>query len=170
MRAEEEVFVDALTRAIVADIGAHPPNGTLVRVILRWFEWRSPKYLTLHVLGTADDDEGEPWAPLEWSNLDDELERTERVVAHPDVVETSAVLGTIYETVDDVPPEHPPSPAIREVVRRLPEALIAVPRVPHFAAVASHFEQYGMYASLQAANPPEVVALLEDRDELPPDE
>lgn len=167
MRAEEEAFVAALTAAITADVAAHPANGTPVRVILRWFEWRSPKYLTLHVLGTEDDDEDEPWAPLEWSNLDDELERTERVVADPDVVETSEILGAIYEQVDDIPEEHPPSPAIQEVVRRLAATLTGV---PHFAVVASHFEQYGMDASLRAANPAEVVALLEARDELPPDE
>ena len=170
MSPEEEAFSAALTAAIVADIGAYPPNGTLVRVIVRWFEWRSPGYLTVHVLGTEDDDQDEPWAPLEWFNGDDDLERTDRIVGRPDVVQTAAVLGPLYEQVDDIPEEHPPPPAIREVIRRLPDALAAYPRVPHFAVVASHFEQYGMLDSLQASNPPEVVALLEARDELPPDE
>lgn len=170
MTPEEEAFASTLTAVIAADVAANPANGTLVRVILRWFEWRSPEYLTLHVLGTEDDDQDEPWAPLEWDNGDDQLQRTNRIVNHPDVVRTAAALQPQYEDRDDIPAEHPPSPAIRAVVARLPSTLAHLKRVPHFAVVASHFEQYGMLVSLQEANPPEVVAMLEARDELPPDE
>ena len=35
LTVEEEAFADALTRAIVADLGAYPPNGTLARFVLR---------------------------------------------------------------------------------------------------------------------------------------
>ena len=171
LTAEEDAFADALTRAIVADLGAHPPNGTLARFVLRWFEWRDPGYLTLHALGTGDEYAHEDaWLPLEWSNLDDELERTQRVLERAEVAQASANLGPIYELVEDIPDEHPPPPAIRAVIKGLPQALAAVPRTDYFAVAASHFEAYGMLDSLQASNPRAAIDALAARDELPPDE
>ncbi len=72
MSPEEEAYASAMTRAIVVDIAAHPANGELARIVLRWFEWDDPAYFTLHVLGTEDDDQGEAWYPLEWLNVDEE--------------------------------------------------------------------------------------------------
>jgi len=109
------------------DLAAYPPNGTLARFVLRWFEWRDPSHVTLHALGTDDEYAHEDaWLPLEWSNLDDELERTQRLLDGADIAQTSANLGPIYELVEDIPDEHPPPPAIRAVIQRLPQALAAI--------------------------------------------
>ena len=170
MSVEEETYASAMTRAIAADIAAHPPNGELVRVILRWFAWDDPlESLTLHVLGTEDDPEGEAWYTLEWSNLDEELAQTQRVTDDPAVQRAAEALGAFYaEREDEIPDEHPASPAIKAVIQRLPDALAAIPRVSYFAATASHFEGYGIVDALVAT--PEAIAALEARDELPPDE
>ena len=171
LAAEEDAFADALTRAIVADLAAYPPNGTLARFVLRWFEWRDPSHVTLHALGTDDEYAHEDaWLPLEWSNSNDEFERTQRVLDRADVAQTSANLGPIYELVEDIPDEHPPPPAIRAVIQRLPQALAAIPRTDYFAVAASHFEAYGILNSLQASNPQATIDALAARDELPPDE
>ena len=79
-------------------------------------------------------------------------------------------LGPIYELVEDIPDEHPPPPAIRAVIQRLPQALAAIPHTDYFAVAASHFEAYGMLDSLQASNPQTAIDALTIRDELPPDE
>lgn len=169
LTAEEEAFVDALVGAIVADLGAYPPNGALVRFVLRWFDWSDPAYMTLHALGAEDEYTREgAWRPLEWSNVDRELERAGRVTEQPEVARTAAALAAIYELVEDIPEEYPTSPAIRAVMRRLPQALSAVPRTDHFAAAASHFEAYGIRASLAESNSSAVIQALTARDELPP--
>jgi hypothetical protein len=169
MSPEEEAYASALTRAIAADIAAHPPNGELVRFVLRWFLWDDPLHIMLHVLGSDDDDQGEPWYPLEWSNLDEELARTDRVTSDPDVHRAAKALGPYYaERKDEIPDEHPASPAIKAVIRRLPDAIASVPSVAHFAATASHFEAYGMLDTLVASA--HALAELEARDELPPDD
>ena len=170
MHSEEEAYAAALTRAIAADIGSHPPVGALVRVVIRWFRWDDPLYFTLHALGDGDEYfHDDAWLPLEWSNLDAEIERTDRVSAHPEVQRTGADLAPIYAALepDEIPDEHPPSPAITEVARRLSDALGTLPRVPHFAVTASHFEAYGMLPILEAYAGPTVLAALEALDELP---
>lgn len=53
-------------------------------------------------------------------------------------------------------------------MRRLPQALSALPLTDHFAVAASHFEAYGMRASLAESNSPAVSEALTARDELPP--
>jgi hypothetical protein len=169
LTVEEEAFADALVGAIVADLRAYPPKDALARFVLRWFDWSDPSYMTLHALSTEDEYTHEDaWLPLEWSNVDVELERARRVSEQVEVAQTAAALAAIYELVEDIPEEHPPSPAIRAAVRLLPTALSAMPRTDHFAVAASHFEAYGMRASLAESNPPAVIEALTARDELPP--
>ena len=63
--------------------------------------------------------------------------------------------------------EHPASPAITEVARRLPDALAGLPRVAHFAVAAAHFEDHGMLDIVEAFAGQKVLEALAARDELP---
>jgi hypothetical protein len=106
MIAEEERFAAELARAIADDVHAHPPGGELVRVVLRWFEAADPLYFTVHALGEEEAQEvpaDDAWYPLEWPNVDDELERTERVADDPGVQEAGEALAAVYaETAEEV--------------------------------------------------------------------
>jgi hypothetical protein len=174
---EEDAYAAAFARAIAEDIAAHPPGGDLVRVVLRWFEQDDPLYFTVHALGAEEAGEvpGEDaWLPLEWPNVDAEMERSDRLSEHPDVQQTGEALKATYEpAAEDEQPEGEwgPSPATVEVVRRVPDALAAagVGRADDFAASAAHFEGWGALAVLEEVADPDVLAALDERDELPID-
>lgn len=59
-----------------------------------------------------------------------------------------------------------PSPALLEVVRRLPAALGQLARAPYFAVTAAHFEGFGPEEVLEATADPDVLAALRKRGEL----
>ena len=170
MTLEEEAFATALARAFVSDIEAHPPRGALARVVVRWFTWDDPLYFTLHAFGEHDEAAaGNEWYPLTWSNVDAELQRADRVREDPEVQRTGEALQAAYEDDEDLAeePVGSPSPPVLDVVRRLPTALEALPRMPHFAAAAAHFEGYGPEYVLRTVASPELKAQLAARDEFP---
>ena len=66
MTTVEDRYAEALAAAIAADLKENPPPGSLVRVVIRWFD--GPLYLTIHALGTEQEDDVEPdaaWAHFE---------------------------------------------------------------------------------------------------------
>jgi len=133
----------------------------------------------VHVLtasGREDVPPGDAWYPLEWPNVDEELERTDRLTARAGVQRTGRPLADTYENdpamQDDVAEwgeQLSPSPAVVETVRRLPDALrsAGVPLDDEFAASAAHFEGYGALAVLKATAYPGTIAALDARGELP---
>ncbi|MFE9577407.1 hypothetical protein ACFYO1_13540 [Nocardia sp. NPDC006044] len=174
MASPEDEFATALARAIAEDLRAHPPAGALVRVVVRWFEEARPLYFTVHALGADERAEVPPedaWYPLEWENLDEELDRGERVEDDPGVRRTGEALEAVYRAnspgrdYDDFRP----SPAITEVIRRLPDELRAagVRLDAEFTTSAAHFEGMGALALLQDLTPPHLIAALKARGEMP---
>jgi hypothetical protein len=181
MTPEEDAYAAAFAAAIAEDIAAHPPGGDLTRVVLRWFEHDDPLQFTVHALGAEEAGEvplEDAWLPLEWPNVDAEMERTDRLLEHPDVQRTGEALQATYEppagddeVVAAAEGAWGPSAATIEVVRRLPEALTAAGVAPaeDFAASAAHFEGWGALAVLEEVADPDVLAALDERDELPID-
>jgi hypothetical protein len=157
-----------LAGAIADDVRTAPPDGPVVRVVLRWFEEADPAYFTVHVLGAherGDVAPGDAWYPLEWPNVDREIDRTDRVSADREVVRAGEVLKALYESaVSDGP-----TAAIVEVVRALPPALKAagVALDPELAVSAAHFEGFGALDVLRDVATSQVLAALEARGELP---
>ena len=93
-------YGDALAAALAADLAAHPVEGLLVRVVIRWFWEGDPAYLTWHALGVADEQPEDPedgWYPLEWPNADRELERTDRVLANRALQQAAGALHQSFE-------------------------------------------------------------------------
>lgn len=176
MIPEEQQFAEAFARAVAEDIRAHPAGGPLVRVVVRWEEDVEPLSFTVHALG-ADEREEVPaedaWYPLEWPNLDHELERTDRVsddpVLHGAADELKAQYADREEQEEEAAGTFGASPAIVEAVRALPDALreAGVPLDEEFVATASHFEGWGALKVLEDTADPDVLAALEERDELP---
>lgn len=175
--AQEDEYAASFARAIAEDLRAHPPAGALVRVVIRWFEGDDPLYFTVHALGSeerADVPPEDAWHPLEWPNVDQEIERTDRLTEHPGVRHTGEALKATYETgtpewaKDDAGTI---SPATIDVVRRLTIELQAagVRLDDEFAASAAHFEGWGALAVLRDLADPHVLAALEARGELPAD-
>ena len=175
MIGEEERFAAELARSIAEDLQAHPPGGDLVRVVLRWFEAADPLYFTVHALGEEEAQEvpaDDAWYPLEWPNVDEGLERTERVVEDPGVQEAGEVLAAAYEESAEEPEETgewTPSQAIVEAVRLLADALrgAGVPLAERFAASAAHSEGWGVLKVLEATADSDALHALEEQDELP---
>lgn len=184
----EDTFAARLSAAIAADVAAHPPNGALQRLVLRWHVQDDPMYFTLHALGTGDGLEAasgdEAWAPLEWAECDREFERTDRVIGTDGLAASSEALAAIYEQqideildrqeageVIELGPGGDVSRAILETVGLLPEALrkAGVSLDPAFAAIAQDFEGCGAFEVLQLTAPASVVELLRTRGELPLD-
>lgn len=172
MIAQEARFAIALVEAVVDDLRRNPPAGAVVRVVIRWFEADDPAYFTLHVLGSAERAAvcaEDAWYPLEWSNVEREMERTHRVAGVPAVVSAGDELQEHYRSHPDDGGNWEPSAAIREAVRRLPEALRSaeIPTDPELAVSAAHFEGWGALAVLEDVAAPELIAALEARGELP---
>lgn len=175
MIPEEERFAAELARAVAEDVRAQPPGGDLVRIILRWFEAADPLYFTVHALGEDEAQEvpaDDAWYPLEWPNLDDELERSERVAEDPGVVETGEALAAAYAEAEEEPEETgewTPSLAIVEAVRLMADALrgAGVSLAERFAASAAHSEGWGVLKVLEATADSDALHALEEQDELP---
>ena len=179
MIPEEQQFADTFARAVAEDIRAHPAGGRLVRVVVRWEQETEPLNFTLHALGEDEAEDVAPedaWYPLEWPNLDHEMERGDRLADDPILQRAGQELQTQY--ADSGEPEgeeaagewgHGASPAIVEAVRALPEALrdAGVPLQEEFVATASHFEGWGALKVRAETADPDVLAALEERDELP---
>ena len=177
---EEQQFADAFSRAVAEDIRAHPAGGPLVRVIVRWEEEADPLHFTIHALGADEAEEVAPedaWYPLEWPNLDHEMERGDRLVDDPMLQRAGDALKAQYADRDEEPEEgeaagewgHHASPGLVEAVRMLPEALreAGVQLDDEFVATATHFEGWGALKVLEETADPDVLAALEERDELP---
>jgi hypothetical protein len=152
----------------------NPVPGRLARVVVRWFQNADPLYLTIHALGTDEEsglEDGDAWYPLEWPNVDREIERWDRIVADPAVQAAGHAVADEYAELDDMDAgEWRASPALIEVARRAPEALRAagVEAADHMLVLAAHFEGGGALRVLQEIRPSErVVAALRRRDELP---
>jgi hypothetical protein len=47
----------------------HPVQGQLARIVVRWFRHDQPLYLTVHALGTGNDDEGCGLPPVRRTRL-----------------------------------------------------------------------------------------------------
>jgi hypothetical protein len=180
MIPEEQQFADAFARAVAEDIRAHPAGGPLVRVVVRWEEETEPLHFTVHALGADEHDEvaaEDAWYPLEWPNLDHEMERTDRLADDPVLQRAGDEVKAQYadrgevEDADEASGEwgHGASPAVVEAVRALPEALreAGVALDDEFVATASHFEGWGALKVLEETADPDVLAALEERDELP---
>ncbi len=180
MIPEEQQFADTFARAVAEDIRAHPPGGALVRVVVRWEAETEPMHFTVHALGEDERDEVPPedaWYPLEWPNLDHEMERADRLGEDPILQRAADELKAQYD--DPGEPEEGDeaagewgsgaSPAIVEAVRALPDALreAGVALDDEFVATASHFEGWGALKVLEETADPDVLSALEARDELP---
>lgn len=172
---EASAYAATLADAIAADIAHDTLPGPLRRLVLRWFWEGDPLYLTIHALAAGDPqpDTDDAWYPLEWGLDEREFARTDRVLARLDVREKAAALTATFREVDDSGGVDGMAhvPAVIEVVRQLPDALAAhgVTVTERFAAVAAHFEGWGMRDSLDATASEELRAALEDNGELPID-
>lgn len=72
MTEAEEAFAAAFVAALTRDLTEHPVPGKVARVVVRWSSNDEPLYLTIHALGTGEEDElgeGDAWYPLEWTNV-----------------------------------------------------------------------------------------------------
>lgn len=174
MTDAEEAYIGALLDALVRDLVEHPVPGRLARVVIRWFEKTDPLYLTVHALGTDEEDaieEGDAWYPLEWPNVDREEARADRVVNDSGVQAAGPALAAEYAQLDDMQDgEWRASPALIEVARRAPHALAAagIESADHMLVLAAHFEGGGAAHVMDEVAPPAtVVAALRERDELP---
>ena len=182
MIPEEQQFADAFARAVAEDVRAHPAGGPLVRLVVRWEEETEPMHFTVHALGADEADEvpaEDAWYPLEWPNLDHEMERGDRLADDPLLQRAADELKTQYADRDDHGEEDDDaaagewgsgaSPAIVEAVRALPDALrdAGVALDEEFVATASHFEGWGALKVLEETADPDVLSALEARDELP---
>ena len=176
MIAEEQQFAEVFARTVAEDIRAHPAAGPLVRVVIRWASETEPLEFTVHALGADERDEVAPedaWYPLEWPNLDHEMERGDRLAEDPVLQRAGDELKAQYadreEDEEEVAVEWGASPAIVEAARALPEALreAGVALDDEFVATASHFEGWGSLKVLEETADPDVLAALEERDELP---
>ncbi len=110
MDEAEGRYVEALLGALVQDLREHPVRGQLARVVVRWFEARDPLYLTIHALGTDQEPAAQgrlrrwigsrrgrrdAWLALEWDNVDEEMERTGRVLSDPAVRAAGAPVAEL---------------------------------------------------------------------------
>jgi hypothetical protein len=172
--SEEQTYAAVLAGAIAADLSANPARGALLRLVVRWFEPDDPLYFTVHALG-ADEPVEPPaaWYPLEWPEVERELDRTARLSGDADVLAAGAALRPQYEEAaddaDDEDGEPAASPATVELVRRLPAALRAagVALDERFAVTAAHSEGSGALAVLRSVASPQLLSALAARDELP---
>lgn len=172
---EEQRYAQAFAQAIAEDVRDHPPGSSLVRVVIRWFEAEDPTYFGVHALGLEDQADVDPedaWHPLEWPNVAEEEERTERLGGHRSLQQAAEALKAQYlDAEDDRGSEWGPSPGTLAAVRRLPGALreAEVGLEAHFAASAGHSDGRGCRDVLHAVASRKVLKALAARDELPDD-
>jgi hypothetical protein len=158
-------YAEALARGIVASLRAAPPAGVPVRVVIRWFE--GPDYLTIHALGTDEENDvpaDDAWYPLEWPNEPREIERVDSILEEPQLAAAAVALkGELDDEQwewEDAQPEALVKAAAR--VRDLVEEA-GVGVAAHFTVGVCHFEGWGNANSVPRANPHAVVELLRER-------
>ena len=181
LTSAEKQFASAFAAALARDVRRHGPGEPLVRAVVRWHEPTDPLYFTVHVLTSRQRRQVRPadaWYPLEWPNVDAEMERTDRLNRDAAIRRTGRRLAARYQRDPDVQDEIEgwgdglsPSPVIVEIVRRVPEALrdAGVDVHDELAVSAAHFEGYGALPVLRATAQPGVIAALDRRGELPAD-
>jgi hypothetical protein len=187
MDEAERRYVDALLGALVRDLRDHPVPGRLARVVVRWFEASDPLYLTIHALGTDQESAvaggrrrwggrlrrrpGDAWLPLEWDNVDEEMERTDRVLSDPAVQAAGRAVAELHgERPDLADGEFRAPPALVELARRARDAFRAadIEVAEHMLLLPSHFEGEGARQVMQQIEPPEaVLAALRARGAVP---
>ena len=157
---DQERFGQVLAQAIAEDVVANPPNGPVLRVVIRWFESIDPIYFTVHVLGADDEGQIRPqdsWYPLEWHGVGDEMVRTDRLRERADVQAAAApITSDDYDEDEEDEGEDGLAPrAIIAAVKAVPEALrtAGIELDPRFAVSAAHFEGHGALATLEATAP-----------------
>jgi hypothetical protein len=169
---EGRAYAATLAGALADDVARNGPSGPLRRAVIRWFWDGDPAYLTLHVLG-ADDEQPPPedaWYPLEWANEEREIQRTDRVLARPEVTRAAeALTATFPRDRDGEVDGHAHVPAVDELVVQLPAAFAGAGIDLHerFAVSAAHFEGWGALDVLEATASPELWKALADHGELP---
>ena len=168
MTAAAEKYADALAAAIAESLQRDPVAGDLVRLIIRWFE--GPDYLTIHALGTEEERDvssEDAWYPLEWPNVERELDRVEAVMQDESL--TGAIEELVAEQGDDGWSWEEQPPPLIVAAQKLHDLVESrgIPTAPHFAVGVSHFEGWGPEHSVPRANPQPVLARLADRDLLP---
>lgn len=182
MTDEEQEFATKLAEAIAGDLHDHPAEGALVRIVVRWEDEGHPLELTVHALGADEREEIEAewaWNPMEWPDVDRELERVDRVLGFPGLQQAGEALKAQHDAEPDEADE-PRSPldgdeplstpvAVVEAVRELTDALLAVDvsLADDFAATAAHYEGWGALKVLEEVAEDDVLATLEAQDELP---
>ena len=168
MTSAEEKYADALASSITSSLERDPVRGDLSRLIIRWFE--GPDYLTIHALGTEDERDvpnDDAWYPLEWPNVEHEIDRVDAVMQ--DETLTGAIEVLAAEVGEDGWSwDEQPQPLIAtaQKVRELVEST-GIPTASHFAVGVSHFEGWGAEDSVPRANPQATLAQLEEQDLLP---
>jgi hypothetical protein len=164
---EGRAYAALVAGAIARDVVEHGPAGPLRRVVVRWFWSGDPAYLTIHVLGDGDEQPppDDAWYPLEWPNVERELERTDRVLDRPEIQGAAETLRATFPEGD----AEAHVPAVEGIVRSLPAALAAagLELADRFAVSAAHFEGWGALDGIQAFASPDLQAALEEHGEMP---
>lgn len=110
------------------------------------------------------------WFPLEWANVERELERTDRVLERPEVQRAAETpTATFPLGADGEVDAEAHLPAVVEIVRLFPAALAAagLELADRFAASAAHFEGWGALDVIDGLASPELRAALEAHGEMP---
>ena len=168
---EGRAYAALVADTIARDVVEHGPAAPLRRIVVRWFWSGEPAYLTIHVLGDGDEQPApdDAWFPLEWANVERELERTDRVLERPEIQRAAETLtATFPRSADGEVDGEAHLPAVFEIVRLLPAALTAagLALADRFAASAAHFEGWGARRHRGLASP-ELQAALEEHGEMP---
>ena len=160
---EGRAYAALVADAIVRDVAEHGPAGPLRRIVVRWFWDGDPAYLTIHVLGDGDEqpEADDAWFPLEWPNVERELERTDRVLEQPEIQRAAETLQATFAEGDG----EAHLPAVVEIVRLLLTADLE--RADRFAVSAAHFEGWGALDVIEGVASPELLAALEEHGEMP---
>ena len=171
---EGRAYAATLAGALADDVARSGPSGPLRRAVIRWFWEGDPAYLTLHVLG-ADDEQPpaeDAWYPLEWANEEREIQRTDRVLARPEVTRAAeALTATFPRDRDGEVDGYAHVSAVEELVVQLPAAFAGAGIDLHerFAVSAAHFEGWGALGVLEGTATPALLKALADHGELPED-
>jgi hypothetical protein len=169
---EGRAYATLVAGAIARDVVEHGPAAPLRRIVVRWFWSGDPAYLTIHVLGDGDEQPAldDTWFPLEWANVERELERTDRVLERPEVQRAAETLtATFPHDADGEVDAEAHLPAVVEIVRLLPAALATagLELADRFAASAAHFEGWGALDVIDGLASPELRAALAEHGEMP---
>src|SRR5689334_372797 len=156
---EGRAYAATLAAALADDVARNGPAGPLRRAVIRWFWEGDPAYLSFHVLGPYDEQPPpeDAWYPLEWANQEREFQRTDRVLARPDVTHAADALTATFPRDEAGEVDgYAHVTAVHELVAQLPAALAAAGIDLHerFAVSAAHFEGWGALDVLEDTAPP----------------